>query len=170
MRLRDCSLQISRGSVLWLSRWLWRGPQKVAGLNVEHRGQTKSDGTRRGNLSNLCVKLSRFLGTVRVRIFNENVDGFSELGRCSHSIALPLKYVSQKFKKGDTAGSCSQILPQQRFSQPIILSFNCFTCEGFKSLPCGDKAAEPKMERGKESASLGVLRIECEELLESGRR
>src|SRR5262245_26676138 len=112
MRQRDCSLQISRGSVLWFSRRLWRGPQKVAGLNVEHRSQTKSDGTRRGNLSDSCVKLSRFLGAVRVRIFNENVDGLSELGHCSHGITLPLIYVSQEFKKGDTAGPCSQILSQ----------------------------------------------------------
>src|SRR5215467_4697216 len=102
---------------------------------------------------------------VWIGLFNANVVVLSDLGPASLTTTLPLKHGSQKFKKGDTAGSCSQILPQQRFSQPIILAFNCFTCEGFKSLPCGDKAAEPKMERGKESASLGVLRIECEELL-----
>jgi hypothetical protein len=96
--------------------WRWRrGSQKFAGLNVEHRRQTKGDGTRRGEFADLGVKLSGFLGVVRVRIFNKNIDGLAELCHGGHGITLALKDVGQEFKKGDTTGPCSQILTQQRF-------------------------------------------------------
>jgi hypothetical protein len=73
--------------------------------------------------------------------------------------------MGQQFKEWDATRPGSQVFTQQGFGEPEVLPLDCLFSKGLKLLPSCDKAAYPKMQRGKEPPSFCILMIECEQLL-----
>jgi hypothetical protein len=95
---------------------------KLARLDIKRGRELEGDGTGGSQLSDSPIELRGFLRMIGIRIFQQNFDGLSQLSNGRHRIPFLLVDVSQEFEKGYTAGSRSEILAQQRFGQPVILS------------------------------------------------
>ena len=87
-----------------------------------------------------------------------------------HDIALFFVHEPQHFQEWHTARSCCQVFTQEGFGQPIVLALHRLTSQRFERCPRTHQASKSQVEGGKEASSLGIQRIEREQVLQRGRR
>ncbi len=86
---------------------------------------------------------------LQIGIVAKNFDGLSQFPHRRHIVALRLIDVGQQFKEGDASGPGGQILSQERFRQPVVLSTDGFIREGLEGLPGGDQTSKLQVESRK---------------------
>ena len=78
--------------------------------------------------------------------------------------------MGQEFEEWDAARTGSQIFPQERFGEPVVLSANGLVSERLKSLSCRDEASQLEMKGGEQAAGFSIVRIDREQFFEGSGR
>jgi hypothetical protein len=66
---------------------------------------------------------------VRIRVFDQSIDGFAILGHGVENISPHLKDRPELFQEGNTSWANRQILSQQGLGEPVVLPLKCFVDE-----------------------------------------